>query len=66
MHAGYALFEILYWQNSSPVAAPWQEMLLLHDAITILTSFAYLVRALFYAFLRPGDAEGALCCAAHW
>lgn len=43
VHAGYALFEFLLVQNSAGVVAPWNEMLLLNDMVTLLMAVASLV-----------------------
>lgn len=37
VHGGYALFEMVFWTNHAQVVAPWNEMLLLHAFLTLLT-----------------------------
>jgi hypothetical protein len=38
--AGWALFEILFWQNHSTVVHPWKEMVFLHNVVMIMQSVA--------------------------
>ena len=46
VHAGYALFEVVFWQRSAAVAAPWNEMVFLGNLITLLMASAALVSTL--------------------
>lgn len=43
MHAGYALYEFLFWQNCSSLVKPWNEMVLLHNVVWILQAVASLL-----------------------
>ncbi|KAL4448336.1 hypothetical protein ABPG75_005555 [Micractinium tetrahymenae] len=43
MHAGYALYEFLFWQNNAQLTRPWTEMLLLNDVVVLLQGVAYLL-----------------------
>lgn len=56
-HAGYALFEFLFWQNSALVARPWNEMLLLHDCVTLLMCIASLASDVLGAGREPSGWE---------
>lgn len=46
VHAGYALFEVVFWQRSAAVAAPWNEMVFLGNLVTLLMASAALVSML--------------------
>ncbi|PRW44843.1 prolyl endopeptidase-like isoform A [Chlorella sorokiniana] len=43
VHAGYALFEVVFWQRSAAVAVPWNEMVFLGSVVTLLMAAAALV-----------------------
>ena len=43
VHAGYALFEIMFWQRSAAVAVPWNEMVFLGNVVSLLMAAAALV-----------------------
>ncbi|KAL4433269.1 hypothetical protein ABPG77_003317 [Micractinium sp. CCAP 211/92] len=43
MHAGFALYDFLFWQNNARFLRPWNEMLLLNDVVTLLQGVAYLL-----------------------
>jgi hypothetical protein len=57
--AGWALFEILFWQNHSAVVQPWKEMVFLHNVVMILQSVAARVSAA--AHFVPGYACVCMC-----
>ncbi|PSC70433.1 Lysosomal Pro-X carboxypeptidase [Micractinium conductrix] len=43
VHAGFALYEILFWQNNASLVQPWNEMIFLHNLLTLLTALASLM-----------------------
>lgn len=54
MHAGYALFEVMFWQRSAAIAVPWNEMVFLGSVVSLLMAAAALVRG--QRVVTHGDA----------
>ena len=46
VHAGYARFEVMFWQRSAAVAVPWNEMVFLGNLVSLLMAAAALVSCL--------------------
>lgn len=44
VHAGFCLYDFVFWQNNGSLVRPWNEMLLLHDTVWLLQGVISLVR----------------------